>query len=232
MATGEKLRAAKLREAKLRAAELREAELRKAELRKAELRETARLVMRDLAETESQLRASQLGASQLRAARAMLEMEQAELAKLSGVSVETIKRLEHQTGKLRAKIETIVAIEKAFEAKKLEFIGGQDGRGAGVRLMHPDELQPLREAVIGEWTKMMDQWLKDEMPKLMAVPHHSGHSATDLQFLERCTQRLARGLAQHSTSILPTIIRRAMHEHVRYLTPKDGSALHVGDNIR
>src|SRR5437764_486931 len=99
-------------------------------------------------------------AEQIRAGRAILQMDQSELAYLSGVSVETIKRLERQTGKLHAKSETITAIQKALEAQRLEFLGEQDGRGAGVRLVHPDKLKLLRNALIAEWAHMMDQWVK------------------------------------------------------------------------
>jgi transcriptional regulator with XRE-family HTH domain len=49
-----------------------------------------------------------LTGEQLRAARAMLKVEQGELSELSGVSVETIKRLERMDGLLAANTKTLV----------------------------------------------------------------------------------------------------------------------------
>jgi transcriptional regulator with XRE-family HTH domain len=133
-------------------------------------------------------------AEQLRAARAILQMDQADLAKISGVSVETIKRLERQTGKLHAKPETIIAIKKAFEAEHLEFLGDHDGNGAGVCLAHPDKLKFLREALIGEWGHMIDQWLKAQC-------------ASDPKFFEHGEEYLAHELTKLSTNVLPPILR-------------------------
>jgi transcriptional regulator with XRE-family HTH domain len=73
-------------------------------------------------------------AEQLRAARAILRMEQAVLARISGVSVETIKRLERQTGNARASSETQLALRKALESRGVEFLKDDGGRGVGVRL--------------------------------------------------------------------------------------------------
>ena len=136
-------------------------------------------------------------AEQLRAARAILQMDQADLAKVSGVSVETIKRLERQTGKLHAKIETITAIQKAFEAKCLTFIGEPDGPAAGVLLLHPDKLQLLRKALIGEWAHTMDQSLKAQC-------------AIDPKFFEHGEKRLTQALIKLSVRNLPTIVRSVL----------------------
>ena len=132
-------------------------------------------------------------AEQLRAARAMLQMDQAELAKISGVSVETIKRLERQTGKLHAKIETISAIQKAFETKRVEFLGDHYGGGAGVRLVHPDKLRLLRGAFIGQWALMMDQWIKQLCE-------------SDPQFFEHGEKRLIAELTELSVMVLPAVV--------------------------
>jgi len=134
-------------------------------------------------------------AEQLRAARAILQMDQADVAKISGVSVETIKRLERQTGKLHAKIETIIAIQKAFEAQHLEFLGDRDGRGAGVRLV--DNLQLMREALTGELTHTVLQWLKSRC-------------STDPKFFERGEKRVTQALTSLSARILPTIVHNVL----------------------
>mgnify|MGYP002077704626 CR=1 FL=1 len=74
---------------------------------------------------------------QLRAARAMLQLDQTQVAQRSGVSVETIKRLERMSGNLRANYETIQKILDFFEASGIEFLeygeAAQSG-GPGVRL--------------------------------------------------------------------------------------------------
>jgi transcriptional regulator with XRE-family HTH domain len=75
-----------------------------------------------------------LTAEQLRAARAMLRMDQSALAAASGVSVETIKRLEGMEGQLsETRVATINAIQAAFESAGVEFIA-ENGGGPGVRL--------------------------------------------------------------------------------------------------
>jgi transcriptional regulator with XRE-family HTH domain len=75
-----------------------------------------------------------LTSEQLRAARAMLRLDQAALAEMAGISVETIKRLERINGDLTdVRVVTIKAIEKALEGAGVEFIA-ENGGGAGVRL--------------------------------------------------------------------------------------------------
>jgi transcriptional regulator with XRE-family HTH domain len=143
-------------------------------------------------------------AEQLRAARAILQMDQADLARASGVSVETIKRLERQTGKLHAKVETLIAIKKVFERQRLEFLGDSDGVGTGVRLAHPDKLQVLRETIVGEWADMLDQWLRTQC-------------ATDPKFFDRGAKRLTELLTKMSARISSTIARRLLSD-----SPKDG----------
>lgn len=70
--------------------------------------------------------------AQMRAARAMLDWSQAKLAEESGVSVETIKRLERMEGAIAAtKVATIDAIEKALVKAGVEFTNGDE---PGVKL--------------------------------------------------------------------------------------------------
>jgi len=70
---------------------------------------------------------------QLRAARALIRMEQTGLANASGVSVDTIKRLEGIKGRVNASAQTLDAIVKALEAGGAIFIA-ENGEGPGVRL--------------------------------------------------------------------------------------------------
>lgn len=63
-----------------------------------------------------------LTAEQLRAARAMLRIEQRDVAERAGVSVETVKRLEGMTGPLRTtRVATVEAIRLALEKAGAEF---------------------------------------------------------------------------------------------------------------
>ena len=78
-----------------------------------------------------------LTAEQMRAARAIIRMEQGELAKASGVSVETVKRLESLRGTVSAQLSTVTAIKRALEAAGVVFID-ENGGGAGVRLRKAD----------------------------------------------------------------------------------------------
>jgi transcriptional regulator with XRE-family HTH domain len=68
---------------------------------------------------------------QVRAARAMLRIEQKELAERSGVSLDTIKRIERTRGPIGAYAATVDKIERALEIAGIEFI---DGGQPGVRL--------------------------------------------------------------------------------------------------
>ena len=71
-------------------------------------------------------------ADQLRAARAMLRMDQSALAAASGVSVETIKRLERMEGPLsETRVATVNAIQGALEKAGVEFTNSDQ---PGVRL--------------------------------------------------------------------------------------------------
>ena len=74
-----------------------------------------------------------LTGEQLRAARAMLKIEQGELADLSGVSVETIKRLERIEGPISANSTTLDSLQKALERDGAVFLP-ENGGLPGVRI--------------------------------------------------------------------------------------------------
>jgi transcriptional regulator with XRE-family HTH domain len=76
-------------------------------------------------------------ASQMRAARALLGIDQRQLAELSGVSVPTIQRMEASEETVRGVIDTLTKIVEAFDAAGIELIGENavsGGSGRGVRL--------------------------------------------------------------------------------------------------
>ena len=77
-----------------------------------------------------------LSSEQLRAARALLNWDQKSLANASKVSIATIKRLEPQSGPIKANAVTIDALRRALEQAGIEFIPEIDG-GEGVRFRRP-----------------------------------------------------------------------------------------------
>jgi transcriptional regulator with XRE-family HTH domain len=64
---------------------------------------------------------SEMTSEHVRAARMLLRWEQKNLAKRSGVSLPTIKRLEAKPGPLGAYASTLAAIRTAFEDEGIEF---------------------------------------------------------------------------------------------------------------
>jgi transcriptional regulator with XRE-family HTH domain len=79
-------------------------------------------------------------AAQLRAARALLGIDQRQLAALAGLSVPTIQRMEASDGVIRGNVDSLMKVIAALNAAGLELIGegamSQDG-GRGVRLKAP-----------------------------------------------------------------------------------------------
>jgi transcriptional regulator with XRE-family HTH domain len=75
-------------------------------------------------------------AEQLRAARALLRIEQADLAERSGVSVATIKRFEAMDGPIKARTETVELLRAALDALGVILIP-KNGDDVGVRLRKP-----------------------------------------------------------------------------------------------
>jgi predicted transcriptional regulator len=72
-----------------------------------------------------------LTSEQIRGARAMLRIEQKELAQIAGVSLETVKRIERTPGEISAYTSTLDSIQRALEAAGVEFTNGNQ---PGVRL--------------------------------------------------------------------------------------------------
>lgn len=76
-------------------------------------------------------------ASQLRAARALLEIDQRELAKRCGLSLPTVQRMEASDGVVRGNVDSLMKLVDALTADGIELIGegaASSGRGRGVRL--------------------------------------------------------------------------------------------------
>ena len=76
-------------------------------------------------------------AGQLRAARAMLGMEQKRLAELSGLSVQTIQRMEASEGTVRGQVDSLMKLIAALEAAGIQLIGEgamSHAGGRGIRM--------------------------------------------------------------------------------------------------
>ncbi|WP_339689552.1 helix-turn-helix transcriptional regulator [uncultured Parasphingorhabdus sp.] len=74
---------------------------------------------------------------QMRASRAMLGIDQRQLAELAGLSLPTIQRMEASDGQVRGVVDTLVKVIGALENSGIELIGenaSSIGIGRGVRL--------------------------------------------------------------------------------------------------
>jgi transcriptional regulator with XRE-family HTH domain len=73
---------------------------------------------------------------QLRAARALIGMEQIDLAKRARVAIGTIRRMESFDGEIGARTGTLSLVQRALEKAGVEFLN--DAR-PGVRLRTPQK---------------------------------------------------------------------------------------------
>lgn len=75
--------------------------------------------------------------AQLRAARALLGIDQRELAQRCGLSLPTIQRMESSNGIVRGNVDSLMKLVDALAASSIELIGEgetSNGGGRGVRL--------------------------------------------------------------------------------------------------
>ena len=76
-------------------------------------------------------------AAQLRAARALVGMDQRDLAAASGLSLPTIQRMEASEGVIRGNVDSLMKLIAALESAGVELIneGAVSGKGGrGIRL--------------------------------------------------------------------------------------------------
>ena len=74
----------------------------------------------------------------MRAGRALLAIDQRELARLAGLSLPTIQRMESSEGIVRAVVDSLEKVIQAFSDAGIELMGEgapSIGQGRGVRLM-------------------------------------------------------------------------------------------------
>ena len=75
--------------------------------------------------------------AQMRAARALLGIDQRELARRCGLSLPTIQRMEASSGVVRGNVDSLMKLVDTLAASGLELIGegtASSGGGRGVRL--------------------------------------------------------------------------------------------------
>jgi transcriptional regulator with XRE-family HTH domain len=76
-------------------------------------------------------------AAQLRAARALVGMDQKDLAAASGLSLPTIQRMEASDGVIRGNVDSLMKLISALDAAGVELINEgavSDKGGRGIRL--------------------------------------------------------------------------------------------------
>jgi transcriptional regulator with XRE-family HTH domain len=79
-------------------------------------------------------------AGQLRAARALVGIDQRDLAALSGLALPTIQRMEASDGVIRGTVDSLVKLIAALDAAGIELIAEgalSHAGGRGVRLKPP-----------------------------------------------------------------------------------------------
>ena len=83
--------------------------------------------------------------TQMRAARALLDIDQRQLAEMSGVSLPTIQRMEASDGTVRGVIDTLMEVVEALDRAGIELIGDNAASaagGRGVRLKYAKPPEP------------------------------------------------------------------------------------------
>src|SRR5216110_2779210 len=81
-------------------------------------------------------------ANQLRAARALLNIDQRQMAELADLSVPTIQRMEASDGVVRGNVDSLMKLVGALEAAGIELItegavSAQGGRGVRLTKLAP-----------------------------------------------------------------------------------------------
>lgn len=74
---------------------------------------------------------------QIRAARGLLGISQADLAKRAGIGLATLQRLEANVGEPRGSAKTIWKLQQVLEEAGIAFLDQDGSQGPGVRLRDP-----------------------------------------------------------------------------------------------
>lgn len=81
-----------------------------------------------------------ISAGQLRAARALLGIDQRQMAEAAGLSLPTIQRMEASEGVIRGNVDSLMKLVGALDTFGIELItdnAASQGGGRGVRLKRP-----------------------------------------------------------------------------------------------
>jgi transcriptional regulator with XRE-family HTH domain len=79
-------------------------------------------------------------AGQLRASRALLGIDQRQLAEAAGLSLPTIQRMEASDGVIRGNVDSLMKLVGALDSLGIELItdnAASQGGGRGIRLKRP-----------------------------------------------------------------------------------------------
>jgi transcriptional regulator with XRE-family HTH domain len=90
-------------------------------------------------------------AAQMRAARALLGMDQRELAERTGLSLPTIQRMEASEEVIRGNVDSLMKLIAGFEEAGIELIAAgaaSSGGGRGVRLRGVTPARPTALPVL------------------------------------------------------------------------------------
>ena len=93
-------------------------------------------------------------ASQVRAARALLGIDQRQLAELAGLSLPTIQRMEGSEGVIRGNVDSLMKLIAALDAAGVELINERavsHGGGRGVRLKSSRDDSDVRRGNPSMW---------------------------------------------------------------------------------
>lgn len=77
---------------------------------------------------------------QMKAARALLNLDQRQLAELAGLSLPTVQRMESAPDVVRCNVDSMMRVIEALQQAGIELIsehGESHGNGRGVRLIEP-----------------------------------------------------------------------------------------------
>lgn len=154
-----------------------------------------------------------LTGEQIRAARALSRIEQTELARRCGLSLETIKRLERIRGPVDANSRTLNAIAEAFESLGIHF-DACDGGGVGVCWI-PDGL-PARSA-----PGLRQQGRERPMAALHRLIYHSAATPEAAQDFKGLIDDIIRSASRHNAVLDVTGVLFACRG--RFLQALEGS---------
>ncbi len=97
-------------------------------------------------------------ANQLRAARALLSIDQRQMAELADLSVPTIQRMEASDGVIRANVDSLMKLVSALESAGIELINPGAASATGGRGVR------LREHVTNPKDKSQDDPQEQDRP--------------------------------------------------------------------